>query len=305
MHPRTVANLVQATVKSALENHLSSQIKQPVNFQPSVAKAMAGRPLTFSQPNTYKPFVFDTPHPSTPLATSDRPVFANPTTPEATTRKQNETHQTIAKQTNINSTTTEQNAQQKNYELIGQYKKTYLLLEKDDGLFLVDQHAAHERILYELFSKRFQDVATIKLMFPQIIDLNADDMHTVTPHLNIFLKNGIEIEPFGDTQLTVQSTPVHIKNIKIDELVRQVASWIREHDNLDEKDFFKAINEKLHAQMSCKAAVKAGDILTREQMEQLLVDLQKAENRLTCPHGRPTGWLLSIYEIEKKFKRVL
>jgi len=66
---------------------------------------------------------------------------------------------------------------------------------------------------------------------------------------------------------------------------------------------FKEINEKIHAQMACKAAVKAGDILTTEQIEQLLKDLQQTNNRFTCPHGRPTGWLLSNYEIEKKFKR--
>jgi len=69
--------------------------------------------------------------------------------------------------------------------------------------------------------------------------------------------------------------------------------------------FFKIINEKLHAQMACKAAVKAGDTLTQEQIHQLLKDLHKTANRFSCPHGRPTSWLFSLHEIEKKFKRKL
>ncbi len=191
------------------------------------------------------------------------------------------------------------------YKLIGQFNKTYILIEKEDGLFLVDQHAAQERILYELFSLRFQDIATIKLIFPQIISITHSDLQTLEPHLNIFHQNGISIELFGTNQLKVESTPVHLKNQSLDDLVQQVIAWIKEYNALDSEKFFKIINEKLHAQMACKAAVKAGDVLTHEQMKQLLHDLQTTSNRFTCPHGRPTGWLLSIDEIEKKFKRRL
>ena len=74
---------------------------------------------------------------------------------------------------------------------------------------------------------------------------------------------------------------------------------------MPQQDLFKLLNEQLHAQMACKAAVKAGDLLTHEQMKNLLEDLNKVENRFTCPHGRPTGWLLSLHDIEKKFKRKL
>ncbi len=89
------------------------------------------------------------------------------------------------------------------------------------------------------------------------------------------------------------------------ELLRQTIGWINEHQKLDKDLFYKKVNEKLHAQMACKAAVKAGDVLTMSQMHQLLADLEKIENRFTCPHGRPTGWNLPLYEIEKKFKRKL
>ncbi len=191
------------------------------------------------------------------------------------------------------------------YKLIGQYNQTYLLIEQQDGLFLVDQHAAHERILYELFSQRFADVATMQLLFPHIITLSADDITTILPHLNIFTAHGIIIEQCAPDQLMVQSLPVHLKDQSLSDITQEVISWIVESASLDQESFKKTINHKLQAQMACKAAVKAGDTLTQEKMEQLLSDLDKTTNRFSCPHGRPTGWLLSLHDIEKKFRRRL
>ena len=191
------------------------------------------------------------------------------------------------------------------YRLIGQYNNTYLLIEKEDGLFLIDQHAAHERILYELFANRFSDVATIQLLFPHIITLSAQNMKTVAPHLDIFTQHGIIIEQCASNQLMVQSLPVHLKDQSISNLIEETISWICESASLDETSFKKTINHKLQAQMACKAAVKAGDTLTQEKMEQLLIDLEKTENRFSCPHGRPTSWLFSLIDIEKKFRRRL
>lgn len=192
-----------------------------------------------------------------------------------------------------------------NYRLIGQYNNTYLLVEKEDGLFLVDQHAAHERILYELFSQRFAEVATMQLLFPHIITLSTQDIQIIIPHLDIFTAHGIMTEQCASDQLIVQSLPVHLKEHSINDLIKETISWIIESQSLDTATFKKTINHKLQAQMACKAAVKAGDILTQEKMEQLLRDLEKTNNRFSCPHGRPTGWLLSLSEIEKKFRRRL
>lgn len=197
------------------------------------------------------------------------------------------------------------NTQHTEYQIIGQFHKTYILIEQEESLFLVDQHAAHERILYELFSTRFDEVATIGLLFPQIITLNPDEIQQIEPHLQIFTSNHISIEIMGAHQLIVNAIPVHLKEINIEELVRQTIGWITEFQNLEADAWYKKVHEKLHAQMACKAAVKAGDVLTMVQMQQLLQDLEKIENRFTCPHGRPTGWALPLYEIEKKFKRKL
>jgi len=194
---------------------------------------------------------------------------------------------------------------EESYAIVGQYLKTYILIEHKEGLFIVDQHAAHERILYELFAHRFAEVATVQLLFPTLISLSHDDIRIIEPYLPLFVQNGIAIELFGVNQLKIQATPVHLKDASLDDLIKQTIGWINEYKYLDEQQFIKKLHEKLRAQMACKAAVKAGDILTHAHMQQLLDTLHKTENRLTCPHGRPTGWLLSNHEIEKKFKRKL
>ncbi len=205
--------------------------------------------------------------------------------------------------TSLHSTTTPESVTP--YRLIGQYSTTYILVEKEDGLFLVDQHAAHERILYELFSQRFKEVATVQLLFPHIITLSPQDISIITPHLDIFTNNGIIIEQCASDQLRIESLPVHLKDQSLDDIIKTAVVWITESSTLDQQELKKMVNNKLQAQMACKAAVKAGDTLTQEKMEQLLRDLEKTANRFSCPHGRPTGWLLSLHEIEKKFRRRL
>jgi len=284
LHPRSITNLLQTIVKQALEKNLSKQIKQEVVFSSPVK----------NYDDNFKTLPFDQFLSKQKIGEPTSVIFHGPKSinqQETPKQLSEEQHQGAIKQ--------------KNYKIVGQFKKTYILLEKEDGLFFVDQHAAHERILYETFSKRFEDVVAVKLLFPQLISLNHEDMVAIENHLEIFRKNGIEIEPFGQNQLAIKATPVSIKDIDLRDLVQKVVFWTREHQNLDQKEFFKTINEKMHAQMACKAAVKAGDSLTIKQMEELLENLSKTKNRLTCPHGRPTGWTLYIHEIEKKFKRRL
>jgi len=301
LHPLSVTNLLKQTVKEALEDHLSQQISRKVVFATSSPTNNQVQQSVSPTNQSFKTFDFDSflkqkkaDQVEASFSSNEKQTTAPKTTETITEEPQNIFEQKQEQQEQII---------QKKYDIIGQFKKTYIMIEKKEGLFFVDQHAAHERILYQLFSKRFEDVATVKLMFPQIITVKQQEIPLIEEHLDVFKKNGIEIEIFGENQLIVQSTPVHIKNINIEELAQEVIAWISEYQELDKEAFFKTINEKMHAQMACKAAVKAGDVLTIEQMENLLADLEKAENRFTCPHGRPTGWILTTYEIEKKFKR--
>ena len=294
LHPRRIEQALQEIVKITLEQNLSAHLKQNVTIKPA--------PTT--TPHNFTPFDFDTffaPNTYPPSSVSaSSPIFV----PQ---QHQSITHPIIEKNLPLITTETIEPSTIENinqtHHLIGQYNATYLLIEKEDGLFLVDQHAAHERILYELFSQRFNEVATIQLLFPHIITLSTHDIALICPHFDIFTHNGIIIEQCAIDQLIIQSLPVHLQDQSLDGIIKGAISWITEHASLDEPSLKKTINNKLQAQMACKAAVKAGDILTQEKMNQLLHDLEKVENRFSCPHGRPTGWLLPLHEIEKKFKR--
>lgn len=311
LHPRRVETLLQETVKKTLEHNLSAQLKKNISFAPALP--LESRQSFYDIADDYiahvprvPPVILPPAHSNGYASFDNAPHEQSSLSAPEITHKENFPQHTI----NTPSIHHEENAevlpesfQDKTYTIIGQLNKTYILLEKEEGLYIVDQHAAHERILYELFSHRFDEIATVKLLFPQIITLSRETIKLLEPHLEIMTRNGIDIQIVSENQLAIQATPVHLKNQSLEDLIQGMISWIAEYHNVEQQEFFKALNEKIHAQMACKAAVKAGDILTPEHMEQLLNDLYKTNNRFTCPHGRPTGWLLSAYEIEKKFKR--
>lgn len=196
-------------------------------------------------------------------------------------------------------------AKERNYTLLGQLHKTFILVQKDEGLLLIDAHAAHERVLYEQFATRFQELPTVGLLFPQIITVSTSDRALLEKHSAIFTNYGIDLEVFGEQQIRINATPVALQKVNLEKLIQQVIAWIHEHETIDQKLFFTKISEHMRALMACKAAVKGGDNLSVEQMHELIQQLELTPNRLTCPHGRPTCWLISMQELEKKFKRII
>jgi DNA mismatch repair protein MutL len=343
LNPRVVEQLIQQSVKTCLEENIAKRIpikKNTFDFASSLLHQDEGQvsmskfythvtPTSYSAHNQtmYKPFNFDAvfPEPQAWSATNtslSQELQAYPSTGSGRTacnkdekKLKNTISNPIVRPEPVEGTAMENNQinisndtstnTESSYTLIGQYHKTYILIEQKDGLFIIDQHAAHERILYELFAYRFTDVAIVQLLFPIVIMLSNNDIQIIEPYLSLFIENGITIELFGLNQLKVQATPVHLKDVSLEDLIKEAIGWINEYKYLDEQQFIKKLHEKLRAQMACKAAVKAGDILSHAHMQQLLTTLHTTENRLTCPHGRPTGWLLSNHEIEKKFKRKL
>jgi DNA mismatch repair protein MutL len=276
LHPRIVETTLTTAVKTTLEHYLSGHLKKTIKLA--------------TPTHTTFPPAFESPSPSSFTQLSSLPFpAAKPTT-----------QQTVPVESLV-----QKEVESYPYTLIGQFKKTYLLLEHPDGLFVIDQHAAHERVLYEQFCTRFKNQETIQLLFPPVITLSHDDFITIQPHLQLFIDHGITLEEFGENQLTVKSTPVYAKHIDMTELIQEIIGTIKTSDTTDKEAFFKKITERMRAQMACKAAVKAGDELSVEKIEQLLKDLQKTTNRFSCPHGRPTSWLLDTLSIEKKFKRKL
>jgi DNA mismatch repair protein MutL len=281
LHPRRCEQLVTETVKKSLEDHIRQRIRkeEPLIIPSKPFEAVSDLPQTQNH--------FVTPHEF--IAAPAPMIFPMPTVQldiEPTYDHQ---------QTVVHATETDAH-------IVGYYNNTYILVEQTDGLYIVDQHAAHERILYEQFVSRFGTVSSTTLLFPEIISLSDADMKIIEPHLNVLQEHGIGIERLGTYELAIQSVPVQSKHVALEEFIREIVAWIHEH-SFEPSQLHKKLNEHVHAQMACKAAVKAGDLLTQQQIEQLLRDLQTCNNRFTCPHGRPTGWLLPLLEIEKKFKR--
>jgi len=189
--------------------------------------------------------------------------------------------------------------------VVGYFNNTYILLDHRDGLMMIDQHAAHERILYEQFENRFESHPRVSLLFPDILVFQVYELALLLPWFELLKHYGVEIEQFSDCECVVRATPLFFKNQSIKELLVELLSWLKEYEQVNKEELFKRITEKMRAQMACKAAVKAGDCLTHEEQEKLVRDVYVTKNHLTCPHGRPTSWLISLHEIEKKFKRKL
>lgn len=282
LHPRRVEALLQHAVKKSLEEHLGKQV--------NISKPS---PISFN---------FDAP------VFNDlelMPIHRQPTIPPQTI-KSIESTPIVPLQEDIHQKLivppTEQ-ALNYNHTVIGIYRKTYILLEHEDGIYIVDQHAAHERIMYERFKDRFNTKEQIQILFPEIITVSITDMNSIKPYIDVINTMGIGIEQFGEQELIIKSCPIDTQHIKLNDIIHELISWIKENKHIDQEAIHSLIHEKIHAQMACKAAVKAGDELTQLQVQQLLADLQECNNRFTCPHGRPTGWLMPLYDIEKQFKR--
>ncbi len=286
LHPR----LVELTVEKMVQKRLEAETANRVQTAQSSTQAYSA-PETVRYP-TYAAYA-EMHQPAKPLTFEPRPENIWTPTPVFIP----EVQQPIA-----HFAKTEIKKEQ-NYTVIGQLLKTYLLLETAEGLLIVDQHAAHESVLYEQFSSKTNEVARMQLLFPEIIPVVAEDQKILLSLISELNKIGIHIESASDTAIAVTETPLHIKNYPLKDLVHDILSWIHENSTVNTETWNTKITKKLYAMMACKAAVKAGDELSTLQIEELLNSLYKTEHRLTCPHGRPTTWVISQYELEKTFKR--
>jgi len=186
-------------------------------------------------------------------------------------------------------------------KIVGQMFDTYIIIENDNEVVFVDQHAAHERVIYEKIKHSYQIPEPIGLLINQIMTISAKDLITLEPHLSLLQDQGIVAEPFGKDKLIIKALPSYLRNKSIEDIIQQTVALI-EH-NADTKELKIQIQDDLQKQISCKAAVKGGDKLTIESMHNIISSLYKTDNKLTCPHGRPTIWSINKSEIEKKFKR--
>ncbi|WP_431029568.1 DNA mismatch repair endonuclease MutL [Lysinibacillus sp. LZ02] len=189
-------------------------------------------------------------------------------------------------------------------EVVGQIHGTYIVAQMEDGFYLIDQHAAQERIKYEYFREKVGDVNANErqaLLLPLTFHYSADEALILKEHREALEQVGVFLEEFGHGSFVVREYPTWFpKGFEqeiIEELIEQVLTT--------KKADVKKLREEAAIMMSCKKSIKANYYLTKEQMVRLLDDLRAAHNPFTCPHGRPVLVHFSTYEVEKMFKRVM
>ncbi len=189
------------------------------------------------------------------------------------------------------------------YQIIGQVFDTYWLVQFEDKLFIIDQHAAHEKVKYERLMKQFHEknVVSQTLMPPIIVSLTGQEESVLREYQEVFHALGFEVEVFGGNEYALRSVPVDLYGCSEREMFLEVLDELSDGVN---RSSFKIVEEKI-ASMSCKAAVKGNNRLSRLEAEELIDELLTLENPYNCPHGRPTIVSMSKYEMEKKFKRIV
>ena len=189
------------------------------------------------------------------------------------------------------------------HKLIGQLFATYWLVEFKDQLYIIDQHAAHEKVLYEktMNSLKTREYTCQQIHPPIILTLGSRETLMLEKNMQIFTDIGFEIEPFGGKEYAVRGVPDNLFTIAKKELLMEMLDSLSEDTQARNADM---IYEKV-ASMSCKAAVKGHDVLSAAEADALIDQLLGLENPYACPHGRPTMIAMSKYELEKKFKRIV
>ena len=189
------------------------------------------------------------------------------------------------------------------HKIIGQVFETYWIVEYEDEMYIIDQHAAHEKVNFERLMKRFEnnDISSQTLTQPIILNLSMKDANIVEQYLDNFNEIGFVIEPFQGTDFAVRAVPSELYTLDsedvlmdiIDNFTAEIGSMVP-----------NIVTEKI-ASMSCKASIKGNTKISFAEADALIDELLSCENPYNCPHGRPTIIKMSKEELEKKFKRLV
>ena len=188
-------------------------------------------------------------------------------------------------------------------KVIGQFNKTYILAEYLDVLYIIDQHAAHEKILFEKYKKEIESKTTIvqPLLIPAVLELSIEDFIYYEENKEVFNDAGFNISIFGDNTITIKEVPYFLGKLNSEKLFLEIL------DNLKAMGTGKTVEVKINkiASMACKSAVKANDYLSEIEMEKLVNELRYIDDPFHCPHGRPVIIKFTHYELDKKFRRIV
>ena len=185
---------------------------------------------------------------------------------------------------------------------VGLVHGTYIICQNEDGMYLIDQHAAKERINYEMFKEKISNPSkeSISMIIPLTLEFSNKDYLIIKENFELLRNMNFEIEEFGINSIIIKSHPNWIfHKYEHDDIKRIIDIIINQEKNFDLGKFY----DHVAATLACKASIKANTNITMEEMEHLISDLRKCENPFNCPHGRPTTVYYSKSDLEKLFKR--
>lgn len=268
-------------IKDAITHQISKDSPYEKKYErSSVDRFLSERKVTLPESTTY----------DKPAASEDDSVFDAPLRKE-TLEKNYEQTSFISKDSAIN------------HRLIGLAFDTYWIFEYNDALFLVDQHAAHEKVNYERLMRHLKDhQMTSEMISPSmIITLTKTEKQTVFDHIDAFEDLGFRISDFGETEVALEAIPGNLFDIDAKELFTNVLSGINDWGT---EKVPQIVREKI-ASMSCKAAVKGNQPISATEMDHLFAEMMQADEPYHCPHGRPTVVRITRAELDRRFKRIV
>ena len=284
--PGVVASTIQEAITAALNNAINTTLgsppaqKQPIpafTFSPQLASMP---PLTHSASAQQAVAIFSAP---VPEHRTTHPTPTAATTPTIAPLPEPFLEKPI---------------------IIGQLFATYILIQQEEAFILIDQHAAHERVLYHHYTTRFTQKEGTSLLFPEVVHCASAELvaHLINAQ-DFFNDQGITFIQSGPRHLTITSAPPQLQKEGLSAVILDAADFIASHATLDRQLFRQKLNEHVHSHLACKLAVKAGDVLDTAAMSNLVEQLLKTPDRFMCIHGRPTMWPISRVELEKRFRR--
>ncbi|HWR40388.1 MAG TPA: DNA mismatch repair endonuclease MutL [Patescibacteria group bacterium] len=184
-------------------------------------------------------------------------------------------------------------------EALGQVDSCYIIARGTDGLYIIDQHAAHERILYDRMSRAAERIPAQQLLIPRYLDVDDGEYQLMEEYKDEFQKLGFSLEPIGPSSMRLMEMPADIAEKDAEDLLRQILAWLRNRtDNAPQ-----ALRHAALQMAACRSAIKAGETLNPQQIRLLLEELFRTDYPYTCPHGRPTTIRFSAGDLARMFKR--
>jgi DNA mismatch repair protein MutL len=186
---------------------------------------------------------------------------------------------------------------------LGQIRNSFILAVNEDGLWIIDQHVAHERVLFErvLRQRSAQRVESQRLLMPLVIELTPAQQAIFSEIADELARNGFEAEPFGARSVAVKIAPAGVDAAQIEHILNEILEQLTREDQATN---LEAVRTRIAASVACHAAIKVNMPLEQNKMEWLLAELAKTEHPMTCPHGRPVVLRYSMQDIQKAFKRI-